>query len=206
MYYPKNQIETNLYSRDELVFVSTKEYYTGLYFKTSDGRYFTGKEPNDGPNYPLMLPPLDLDGQDEWDGTNASPLTFALTTPPDYRFTEENTNYSILTKQPQTPSFSPVPYFPILTSTDKINGYFTRYFVKKTNENIYMEVNKRDFIRTVSIPLYIPISLNWVIKGERNKVFNINQKQVLFTEQKYKIIGLKTFLNNDYLQFYQGLI
>ena len=67
MYFPKNQVETNLYSRDELVFVSTKEYYTGLYFKTSDGRYFTGKEPNDGPNYPLMLPPLDLDGQDEWD-------------------------------------------------------------------------------------------------------------------------------------------
>lgn len=57
MYYPKNQIETNLYSNGEFVLEYTTNPYTGFYFKTSDGKYFTGKEPNNGPNFSLTLPP-----------------------------------------------------------------------------------------------------------------------------------------------------
>lgn len=94
MYYPKNQIETNLYSRDELVFANTTQFYTGFYFKTSDGQYFTGKEPNDGPNNPLTLPPPEVDGGSDAPTGNPSPLQL----PVDYRFFDENYNYSILTK------------------------------------------------------------------------------------------------------------
>lgn len=203
MYYPKNQIETNLYSRDELVFANTRQFYNGFYFKTSDGQYFTGKEPNDGPNNPLTLPPPDDDGGDLYNAENPNPSPLGV--PPDLRFIDyDNEVYSILTNQSREVPFFPIPYYPVLTKTNKTNGYFTRYFVKKANENIYTEINKQVFEFSKTSPLYISISLNWVISGSRNKVFDINQKQTLFTERQYKITGLGKFLNQNYLQFYQG--
>ena len=48
MYYPQSQIKTNLYTNgQEFSIESTKENYIGYYWKTSDGKYFTGKTPND---------------------------------------------------------------------------------------------------------------------------------------------------------------
>lgn len=201
MYYPKNQIETNLYSRDKLVFANnTKQPYTGFYFKTSDGQYFTGKEPNDGRNDKLILPPPEIDGGADSPSLNPSPIQI----PPDYRFFSPNYNYSILTKQSRKPQFFPIPYYPVLTKTNINDGYFTRYFCKKTNENIYTEVDNIIFSLASSSSLYTPISLTWVIRGIRNYVFDTNQKQILFTERKYKITGLGKFLNDNYLEFYQG--
>lgn len=201
MYYPKNQIETNLYSRDELVFANTTQFYTGFYFKTSDGQYFTGKEPNDGPNNPLTLPPPEVDGGSDTPTGNPSPLQL----PVDYRFFDENYNYSILTNQSRNNiPFFPIPYYPVLNKTNINDGYFIRYFCKKANENIYTEIDKALYNFSISSPLYISISLNWIIRGTRNYVFDANQKQILFTERKYKITGLGKFLNDNYLEFHQG--
>lgn len=56
MYYPKSQIKTNLYTNgDEFVFLSNQQPYTGYYFKTSTGQYFTGKTPDDRPNIEIIL-------------------------------------------------------------------------------------------------------------------------------------------------------
>ena len=54
MYYPKNQIQTGFYSNGTLAELATKKPYTGPYFNTSDGKSFSGKEPNDGPNLELI--------------------------------------------------------------------------------------------------------------------------------------------------------
>ena len=56
MYFPKSQIQTGFFSNNDLVIVDTEVPYIGPYFKTSDGRSYTGKEPNDGPNQQLILP------------------------------------------------------------------------------------------------------------------------------------------------------
>ena len=50
MYYPKSQIQTGFYSNGELVEFNSLRPYTGPYFNTSDGRSYTGKTLNDGPN------------------------------------------------------------------------------------------------------------------------------------------------------------
>jgi hypothetical protein len=51
MYFPKSQITTNLSTNGkEFQVVGTDEYYIGSYFKTSDGRFYTGKTPQDGNN------------------------------------------------------------------------------------------------------------------------------------------------------------
>ena len=49
MYYPKSQITTNLSTNGkEFQIVGKSEYYIGSYFKTSDGKFYTGKTPQDG--------------------------------------------------------------------------------------------------------------------------------------------------------------
>ena len=55
MYYPKNQIQTGFYSNGELIEARSKQLYTGPYFKTSDGLFYSGKEPNEGKNIVLLL-------------------------------------------------------------------------------------------------------------------------------------------------------
>lgn len=56
MYYPSSQIKTNLYTNGtELVVKSTNEKYIGFYFKTSDGKYFSGKTPDDKTSQELSL-------------------------------------------------------------------------------------------------------------------------------------------------------
>ena len=48
MYYPKSQIVTNLYTNgQEYIIKSNNEKYIGNYWKTSDGKFFTGKTPED---------------------------------------------------------------------------------------------------------------------------------------------------------------
>ena len=46
MYYPKSQIQTNLYSNGDLMVLSTKEAYTGYYWTTSGGRSYSGRTPS----------------------------------------------------------------------------------------------------------------------------------------------------------------
>ena len=46
MYYPQSQIIVNLYTNgQEFIIKSSEENYIGNYWKTSDGKYFTGKTP-----------------------------------------------------------------------------------------------------------------------------------------------------------------
>ena len=61
MYYPKSQIITNLFTiGDEYVYLNTNNIYSGSYFKTGDGKVFSGRNPNDKPNLPLELSSINL--------------------------------------------------------------------------------------------------------------------------------------------------
>lgn len=47
MYYPLSEITENLYTAgSEFVYLATRQPYTGYYFSTTDGKYFTGKTNN----------------------------------------------------------------------------------------------------------------------------------------------------------------
>ena len=53
-YYPKSQITTNLYTNGGELFVqSTGQPYSGYYYRLSNGQLFSGKTPQDLPNFPL---------------------------------------------------------------------------------------------------------------------------------------------------------
>ena len=56
MFYPKSQIKTNLSTNGgEYIYASNKLPYSGDYFITGDGKIYTGKNPNNKPNY-LLIP------------------------------------------------------------------------------------------------------------------------------------------------------
>ena len=197
MYYPKSQIQTGFYSNSELVEVRSKQPYTGPYFKTSDGLLYSGKEPNEGKNIKLILPSQLPSGVSSQLSKNGIKIE-------DYRFTTTNTPYSILRGENKniTP-YTPIPSYPILTDDNIQNGEFTRYFVKKSNQNSYTEINSNNFINSTSSTLYISIQLQWVIGGKKENVRQINAKQIGFVEKNLQIEGLGGFLRFNYLQFYQ---
>ena len=79
-----------------------------------------------------------------------------------------------------------------------------RYFVKKSNENIYYEINKNQGAAAINSKNYIVLPLNWIIKGNRDTVLQQNSTQIAAAEIELKIVGLGKFLNYNFLEFYQG--
>lgn len=186
MYYPKSKIETNLFSSGELYITSTGQSYYGSYFKTFDGKLFTGKEPNDGSNQPLTTqPPIE---EDILDGNI-----------PDYRFTPENATYSNLTKPPKITVF-PIPFTPQPTQENYQTGEITRFFAKKRNETLYYEVADSN---VSSNPMYFTFNLQWVINGEKSYVMATNEKMVELYMRQLPIPSFNQFLKNDYLKFWK---
>ena len=100
MYYPKSHITTDLYSNGEFVFKGSTQIYTGYYFSTIDGTYYTGRFPNDGNNIELS----------KTSTTSESENNDALI---DNRFVGKNYNYSILNKVTgDPPNLKPTPFYP----------------------------------------------------------------------------------------------
>jgi hypothetical protein len=64
---------------------------------------------------------------------------------------------------------SPRPFKPTPTSDDYLNGYLTRAFAKKVNENIVMEV-KPEESGGYNRALYKTVLVNWKITGPKNSV------------------------------------
>ena len=200
MYYPKNQIETNLYSNGKLLVKSTSLPYTGFYFSTYDGKYFSGAEPNKGDNITLIIRNPRLPGSNEENDSPSNSIT------PDLRFQiGQNLKYSDLTdKNPNNILYSPIFKHPTPTPTEIADGEFRRYIVKKANENIYYEVSINNFRDAFSSPLYISLLLPWIIKGDVETVQTQNIKQVILIEQNLQVRGLSAYLKYDFLKFYQG--
>jgi hypothetical protein len=195
MYYPKSQIKTDLYTNgDTYKLLTTQELYTGYYYEISDGSKFTGRTPQDGPNIQIVdiTPyPQEL--------TFPSNSTLPISTP------TLNPSYKI----PPSPERLIPPSNPTLpTPQDQSLGSFTRYFCKKTNELKYIEINKQTYnqlkVRDPKIAwdLYVPLEMNWTIKGTKEQVFKANKTSVNLLEQRQKWYGFSQYLKEDYLKYY----
>ena len=126
-YYPKSQVKTNLYTKGgEFQLKSTKQKYSGYYWKNSKGEIFTKKNPNVGGSELLELIP-----------EISTPSTNTIT------YVKGNNVYNSLKKVNIADSlFLPSYQKPSPTSKDYDLGNFNRFFAKKTNENLYIEVSK----------------------------------------------------------------
>jgi len=171
MYYPKSQIQTNLFSNGFLVNKSTGEIYYGAYYKLFNGKLFTGKTPQDGPNEEL----INISERVSLINNNKNPIYF------------QN-----------------VP-----NSNDYDFGSFIRYFCKKINELIYIEISKETYENInnqspkIYWSLYSPFYINWILTGEKNQVYKTNKNIIDLIIKEKKLYQFNNYLKEDYTKFWR---
>lgn len=218
MYYPKSQIQTNLYTNGEEYQLSTGKVYVGPYWRNSQGEFYTGKNPNVLPSLELT-PILELPTDSALENTtivytydNVDGPTF----PPGYDSQEidpeivqtylRSRKENLDTKIKKIPTYS----YPLVTEDDYDVGSFVRYFAKKANQNLYIEINKAQYDSLQNkeaswdFSSYQIFTLTWTLEGPSpEEVSNINKNVVATVERQQRITGLLNYFK-DYSQFYRA--
>lgn len=194
MYYPKNKIQTNLYTNgDEFIFLDSGVLYQGYYYKTYRGQYFSGKSPSDINSKEIIY---------KIQSTN--PLSSSpspITSYQDFIPTLKNNKDKYI---PYTVNISP-------TEQDYQLGNFKRLFARKTNEAKFYQIDKSQFEKLVAQdpswdwPFYIPFSITWVLTGNEMSVSSVNKNTVDRIQRELKVYGFQSFieLNGGYNKFYK---
>lgn len=205
MYFPKSQITPNLYTNGgEFVYASNQEVYSGYYFKTSTGKYYTGRNQDDRPNEELLI--LQTVQTIDTPIIQNSQLNYASTTNVYEQINEEYLNLTL-----STPTITIIPtYNPVLpTQQDYQNGEFRRLFAKKTNEIQYVEINQDTFSKLVAKDpqilwqLYEPFDLTWQLTGNIEDVARVNFNTVELTSKRKRLPRLGDYLKFDYIKYYK---
>jgi len=195
MYFPKSQITPNLYTNgDEFLIASTKVSYTGYYFKVSTGKYYTGRTPDDKPNEELIYTqeknyPIQLKQQ-------------VITIDPSISAIKNDKSSNKITF---VPNYNPV----LPTQQDYQIGEFRRYFCKRTNAVVYIEIDKDQYDLLLAKDdqilwqLYEPFNIPWNLNGDKQEVYKINKNIVDLTSMKKKLPKFGDYLKNDYLKYYK---
>jgi hypothetical protein len=210
-YYPKSQIQTNLYANEgELIYLSTKEPYIGHYWKTSKNEFYTGKTPQDQPNIKLIPAPQNPGFSPDTFFTSVFGSINTLGEPIDYP-QEFNPSYYFNLEKDINFNASIPEYFPTLpTNKDYEIKEFRRYFCKKTNEILYIEISKNTRDKLISKDnsllwqLYLPFDIPWKLTGDnRPKIFNINKNIVELISTQLNLPLFSEYLNNDFTKYFR---
>jgi hypothetical protein len=204
MYYPKSQIKTNLITNGkEFVYLSDNQPYSGSYWKTSDGKYYTGKNPNDIPTFELILAPLPSP-----EVTN--PIQSTVRIVPQKGVVNSYLNLKGININNPPVLLVPVYALTIPTQADYTNGAFTRYFCKQNTQYIYLEITQDTFRKLadsdsqIDYKNYTPFTITWTLSGSsREEVAGINQSVTSTTERQLELRGLTQYFK-DYSQYYQA--
>lgn len=204
MYYPKSQVTTNQYTNGgEFVIQSSNTPYTGYYYVTSKGEYYTGKTPNESPSYNLKK-------------FNNSKPTNKISTPEDefiptqdyYIINDDYYNAKSLSST-RIPPENPKQTYPAPQTKDYNIGEFQRYFLKKSNESKFIEISQLDYEKYlnqsngVQYELYIPTQISWVLTGDKNQVYQVNKTTVERTEREQSLYGFTQYFKDKFTQFYK---
>ena len=201
MYFPKSQIISNLSTNgEEFILSSTRKPYTGKYFSTSDGRFYTGATPQDGNNLELLKKP-NLKPKNNPNGeSDFNPKTSRVQSPLIYQAISNSSGIAL------TPPKGEIT-FP--TEEDYDNYEYLRYFLQHKTRNNIIEVSKHTYNnfknknQKTQFQLYTPIKINWVLVGKPIEVYDINRNIVLLYEAKNKIKGMFRSFKGRYLKFYR---
>ena len=114
--------------------------------------------------------------------------------------------------EPVSLGASPIPTRPTPTALDYANGYITRAFAKKVNEDIVVEISNQQ-ISGLNADLYAAVKITWTITGPKYDKYNgkvIDQSGVIKQNQfeisrvmKEAGINLGKILSNP-LEFWRG--
>ena len=222
-YYPLSQIQINLFTNGgEYALISDFDEfnpntpllpYKGPYFATSEGKFFTGKTPTIESiellplNPPTLIPQSNEGNSLQVNSTNAISILNETSTDDlgdNLYATPASLNYTSNSKGRLIPS----SYYPVLTQEQKDEGQFTRYFMKRTNELRYSEIDKKayDALESknegVAYDLYEPASLVWKIKGNKQEIYTSNKAAAISVEQQSRWPGFSKYFKDKFTQFY----
>ena len=211
-YYPKSQIKTNLYTNgNEYIFPITEEEYIGYYYEVSTGDTFTGKNPNDGPNERIILDDHPIRGLTPDITTGGNEVKGTIYPPETPNGVIQKLGHGYYPGEPQFNYRStPTPIQTRPTKKDYDLGVFSRYIVKKNNENIYLEINKEQFIKfqnrdeDVAWDLYTPKEILWQIKGDKTQTYTTNKNIIELVENRDKWYGFTQWFKDRFLKYYIG--
>lgn len=196
-YVPKSRIQSNLYTAGkEYVNQDTLQFYTGYYYKTYTGELFTGKNPDDKPNFILIPPPQPTQA-------NATQVYI--------KEGVENESYKILKGiEGNNLRNSPQLFFTQPTAQDYQLGEFRRYFCKNRNEFIYLEISQSDYnnllqqISTIDFTYWVPFNIPWTLTGDEKDVYNTNRNITILKEKNNNYYGFGKYLQEKYLRYYKS--
>lgn len=197
MYYPKSQITPNLYTNgNEFVILDSNQPYVGYYYKLSNGKYYTGRNQDDLPNQQLKQ----LEYSDVIT-TNNNTLTIVNI------YEENNESYLNIRNTPPKQTFIPKYNPEIPTQNNYEVGEFVRYFCKKVNDLIYIEIDNETFLKLlnkdsqIEYSLYQPFKLTWIIRGDVENVYKININSTLLLMKQLPIPMFNFYLKNNYTKY-----
>jgi hypothetical protein len=205
MYFPKSQTQTGLYTNgNEYTVLGSNKPYVGPYWKVSTGRFFSGQSPQDPSSQQLVpwTPEASIIVAPEF-GTDVDIRTQVSGDSEVYRQLKGLTFTDLLRQAPQGGDVPP-------TESDYSVGEYRRYFCKKANELIYLELDKVVFEKltrrdpTIVWELYPAFDIPWLLVGEAQNVFNVNKRITDLVIKQKNLIGFAQFLKNDYLKYYRG--
>lgn len=205
MYVPKTKIIPNQYTNgDELLYRRTGEAYQGYYHILANGLVYSGKTPYDGlPVELVFISQYNRGPKQGESGFLISPTSLFKV----YDFSVSKLAYDNV-RLPQTRQYplttliepeykKPKPGYPM----------FIRHFVKRTNNAVFIEIDKTDYISLANRdtrynwPAYILFTIPWTTSGyPKEKIKEINQNIVLLTEQRQNLVGLSKYITN-YTEF-----
>ena len=217
-YYPKSQIQINLSTNGgEYIIEQTGQSYQGSYYKTSTNEYFTGGTPESGGNLKLIPTEffegniLGVDSPLE----SSNKLLYVEGYDGDLPFitpnsSENNGTYNLLTLGPSLPPVKSIPFYlsPTPTSNDYKIGEFQRYFLKRTNNLIYIEIDFTQFQQyinqdpLVTFNLFTPLSLPWNLVGDEKQVYQSNKNIVELTSIENKWYNFSSYFEKDFSKYH----
>ena len=201
MYFPKSQIISNLSTNGgEFILSSTRKPYTGKYFSTSDGRFYTGATPQDGNNQELLKKP-NLKPKNRPNGESDYDTNISRVQTPQF--------YQAISNSPGISLIPPKGEITLPTGEDYDNYEYLRYFLQHKVKLNIIEVSEHTYINyfnknpKTQYQLYTPIKINWVLVGKPIEVYNINKNIVLLYESKNQIKGMFRSFKGRYLKYYK---
>ena len=203
-YYPKSQVKTNLYTNGaELIYKSSKESYVGEYFKTSKGKYYTGKNPNFGtPSELVLANPINNQPNADLPENLTDPSRF-ITPVNDVPISLNGSSYSFGVdsrgyRYDITPRAIPSYHKTKPTNEQFQLGKYTRYFCKKNNELIYIEISQDTYNKLINrdpliaYDLYTPANILWQSSP------SLNYNAVILIEQNLKWYGFSQYFKGNF--------
>lgn len=196
MYYPLSQVTPNLYANGgEFQIKSTGIPYAGYYFKTSTGQYFTGRNQNDNPVIEIIPTTTTVT-------VNNTQIVLPKVT------TLRSPIYNSIKPISPNQVFKPVYNPNVPTQQDYQIGEYRRYFCKKTNEIIYLEIDQNTFDKlssqasTILWQYYLPFFLPWNLTGVKEQVATVNRNIVLLTMKNLSLPQFDAYLKFDFTKYY----